>query len=78
MLEPGSTGFFADVSLETLNLTTLGQFREGQAINLELALSLEDHLGGHLVTIRTHVPSVSSSRFLTSLRVTLRRKARFA
>jgi len=50
MLEPGSTGFFADVSLETLNLTTLGQFREGQAINLELALSLEDHLGGHLVT----------------------------
>ena len=50
MLEPSSTGFFADVSLETLNLTTLGQFREGQAINLELALSLEDHLGGHLVT----------------------------
>ena len=50
MLEPGSTGFFADVSLETLNLTTLGQFAEGQAINLELALSLEDHLGGHLVT----------------------------
>jgi riboflavin synthase len=50
MLEPGATGFFADVSLETLSLTTLGQFREGQAINLELALSLEDHLGGHLVT----------------------------
>jgi riboflavin synthase len=50
MLEPGASGFFADVSLETLNLTTLGQFREGQAINLELALSLEDHLGGHLVT----------------------------
>jgi riboflavin synthase len=50
MLEPGASGFFADVSLETLNLTTLGQFREGQAINLELALSLEARLGGHLVT----------------------------
>jgi len=50
MLEPSSTGFFADVSLETLSLTTLGQFSEGQAINLELALSLKDHLGGHLVT----------------------------
>jgi len=50
MLEPGSTGFFADVSLETLSLTTLGQLREGQAINLELALGLEARLGGHLVT----------------------------
>ena len=38
MLEPSATGFFADVSLETLGLTTLGQLREGQAINLELAL----------------------------------------
>ena len=50
MLEPGSTGFFADVSLETLSLTTLGQLREGQAINLELAMGLEARLGGHLVT----------------------------
>jgi riboflavin synthase len=50
MLEPSETGFFADVSLETLSLTTLGQLREGQAINLELALGLEARLGGHLVT----------------------------
>jgi len=50
MLEPSATGFFADVSLETLSLTTLGQLREGQAINLELALGLEARLGGHLVT----------------------------
>ena len=50
MLEPSATGFFADVSLETLGLTTLGQLREGQAINLELALGLEARLGGHLVT----------------------------
>jgi len=50
MLEPGADGFFADVSLETLNLTTLGQLEAGQAINLELALGLEARLGGHLVT----------------------------
>ena len=50
MLEPSATGFFADVSLETLSLTTLGQLRDGQAINLELALGLEARLGGHLVT----------------------------
>lgn len=50
MLEPDSEGFCADVSQETLNLTTLGQLSEGQAVNLELALSLEARLGGHLVT----------------------------
>jgi riboflavin synthase len=50
MLEPGTSGFFADVSLETLGLTTLGQLREGQEINLELALGLEARLGGHMVT----------------------------
>ena len=50
MLEPGASGFFADVSQETLGLTTLGQLREGQAVNLELALGLEARLGGHMVT----------------------------
>jgi riboflavin synthase len=50
MLDPGVSGFFADVSQETLSLTTLGQIQEGQSINLELALSLEARLGGHLVT----------------------------
>jgi riboflavin synthase len=50
MLEPGVSGFFADVSQETLSLTTLGELKEGQAINLELAMGLEARLGGHLVT----------------------------
>ncbi len=50
MLEPGSEGFFADVSQETLSLTTLGGLRQGSAVNLELALSLEARLGGHMVT----------------------------
>lgn len=50
MLEPTATGFHADVSQETLSLTTLGELSEGQAVNLELALGLEARLGGHLVT----------------------------
>jgi len=50
MLEPDASGFVADVSQETLSLTTLGQLREGQAVNLELALGIEARLGGHLVT----------------------------
>ena len=50
MLEPGESGFLADVSKETLELTTLGALEPGQAVNLELALSLEDRLGGHMVS----------------------------
>ncbi|MFM2287440.1 MAG: hypothetical protein RL684_583 [Pseudomonadota bacterium] len=42
--------FLADVSLETLALTTLGQWRTGQSINLEPALRAGDPLGGHLVS----------------------------
>lgn len=54
MLNPvndaGGWHFQADVSQETLSLTTLGQLREGQAVNLELALQAHDRLGGHLVS----------------------------
>jgi riboflavin synthase len=50
MLEPGGGQFSADVSQETLSLTTLGGLQEGAAANLELALRAEDRLGGHLVT----------------------------
>jgi riboflavin synthase len=42
--------FTADASLETLNVTTLGQWRAGQKINLEKALSAGQPLGGHYVT----------------------------
>lgn len=50
VLEPDASGFYADVSRETLDLTTLGQIREGQAVNLELAMGLEARMGGHMVT----------------------------
>ncbi len=42
-------GFVADVSRETLALTTIGQWRAGQQVNLEAALRASDSLGGHLV-----------------------------
>jgi len=50
MLQPGDQGFAADVSAETLAVTTLGSIKPGQRLNLELAMSLSDRLGGHLVT----------------------------
>jgi riboflavin synthase len=41
--------FAADVSLETLARTTLGEWQLGQRVNLEPALRAGDALGGHLV-----------------------------
>lgn len=43
-------GFSADVSRETLSLTTLGTLGPGSAVNLEPALTLATPLGGHLVS----------------------------
>jgi len=44
------TGFEADLSRETLGLTTLGDLAVGAAVNLEPALRAGDALGGHLVS----------------------------
>ena len=46
---PGD-GFWADVSVETLDFTTLGQLKTGSAVNLEKALCASDRLGGHIVS----------------------------
>jgi riboflavin synthase len=43
-------GFVADVSLETLDKTSLGQLSQGSPVNLETALTLNTALGGHLVS----------------------------
>ncbi len=43
-------GFVADVSGETLALTTLGTLKAGDAVNLEKALTPTTRLGGHLVS----------------------------
>lgn len=49
-LDLAADGFAADVSVETLNLTTLGGLAPGDGVNLEKALRLSDRLGGHLVS----------------------------
>jgi riboflavin synthase len=46
----GEHEFEADVSNETLGLTTLDTLRQGDTVNLEKALRLSDRLGGHLVS----------------------------
>jgi len=43
-------GFETDVSLETMNVTALGELAPGSSVNLEPAVSLGDRLGGHLVS----------------------------
>jgi riboflavin synthase len=50
--------FAADVSRETLNLTTLGDLRAGTPVNLEPSLKAGDALGGHLVS--GHVDGVAT------------------
>jgi riboflavin synthase len=50
MVSLDGTGFTADVSRESLALTTLGTLAAGSAVNLERALTLSKPLGGHLVT----------------------------
>ena len=50
--------FVADVSRETLLLTTLGELEHLAAVNLEPALRAGDALGGHLVS--GHVDGVAT------------------
>ncbi len=49
-VELSGSVFAADVSTETLSLTSLGQLANGSAVNLEKALTLGTRLGGHLVS----------------------------
>jgi len=51
-------GFDTDVSVETLDVTALGNLQVGDAVNLEPALAFGDRLGGHLVS--GHVDCVGS------------------
>ncbi|MCC7344473.1 MAG: riboflavin synthase [Deltaproteobacteria bacterium] len=48
--------FSADISPETLRVTTLGRFKKGQRVNIERPLRLGDRLGGHIV--QGHVDGV--------------------
>lgn len=57
-IDCGPDHFDADLSAETLNLTTSGQWAVGRAVNLERALTPAKPLGGHLVT--GHVDGVGT------------------
>lgn len=50
VLDIDERSFAADVSLETLSVTTLGAAVPGSRVNLEPALRAGDPLGGHLVS----------------------------
>lgn len=52
----GDDGFEADVSPETLRVTTLGGLRTGAVVNLERPLRADSRLGGHFV--QGHVDGV--------------------
>lgn len=45
-----SSSFTAQISSETLLVTTFSTFKTGETVNLERALTLKDRLGGHIVT----------------------------
>lgn len=72
--------FSADVSRETLSLTTLGELKSGAPVNLEPALRMGDVLGGHLVS--GHVDGVARvvavSRDARSQRLSIEVPARLA
>ncbi|MEY4516349.1 MAG: hypothetical protein RL180_695, partial [Pseudomonadota bacterium] len=50
VIDYGHDWYAADVSLETLDRTTLGQWKSGTRVNLEKALLPTTRLGGHLVS----------------------------
>jgi riboflavin synthase len=50
--------FTADVMVQTLNLTSLGQVEVGTPVNLELAAQMDMRMGGHIV--QGHVDGVAT------------------
>jgi len=50
VVEKGEGWFAVEVSGETLSKTTLGDWTEGSAVNLERAARVGDELGGHIVS----------------------------
>lgn len=47
--EATASGFIADLSVETLERTTLGALRPGARVNLERSLRVGDRISGHFV-----------------------------
>lgn len=62
-IEFGSDFYVADVSGETLKVTTAASWKVGTPVNLEKALTLQDRLGGHLVS--GHVDGVGEVKSIS-------------
>jgi riboflavin synthase len=60
VVESADHAFSADVAVETLKVTNLGELQAGSRVNLERALQLSARIGGHLVS--GHVDSVGRVR----------------
>jgi riboflavin synthase len=60
VVDLGTGEFSADVAVETLKVTSLGDLRAGSRVNLERALQLSARIGGHLVS--GHVDAVGRVR----------------
>ena len=58
VVEKTGDSFAVDASSETVEKTTFREMREGDEVNLELAMKLSDRLGGHIVT--GHVDAVGT------------------
>jgi riboflavin synthase len=50
VVEKGSDWFAVEVSAETLELSTLDEWKAGRRVNLERAARVGDELGGHIVS----------------------------
>lgn len=72
VIEKTATGYCADVSVESLDLTTIREWQTGTTVNLERALTPESRLGGHIVSghvdgigeVVSRHPDARSERFL--------------
>jgi riboflavin synthase len=60
VVDMNKSGFSADVAVETLKVTNLGELKIGSRVNLERALQLSARIGGHLVS--GHVDAVGRIR----------------
>jgi riboflavin synthase len=58
VVEKGDKWFAVEVSTESLDATTLAEWREGSAVNLERPTRVGDELGGHIVS--GHVDGVGT------------------
>ena len=60
VVDMDKNGFSADVAVETLKVTNLGELKTGAKVNLERPLQLSARIGGHLVS--GHVDAVGRIR----------------